>query len=376
MNLIQLVLKDNEHYEKKILYIENMNGCNTAYVIKFSSFNNETNRKVYGLKYFNLNHNFGELPNIYTGGITSSEYNDICKFENIDEIYVPPFKYYPIKFIRNDGYIEIKLLKQNYCDFTSIDVIAKDKKFKSIENLGAPEFYFVSKTDDNECSLFKIDFAIDKDNNYVPKIEYIVKDCMDFGYIHNARDLLLFQENKDSIDIFSYIDGIEKTKYKGKVISKNQNYIILKNNNEYLFFSKFNSAPIAIYNNDNITNMQFCSIDDNDRLSYDYDVLILTTKDNKQKLLPIIINSDDLFFIETEKEFDNLTFKCCSITGCENETATIFYKFSGMIGNKSYEIAVSPNGNIETLGTCVQNSKARVLKRNKQKVNFGEELPF
>lgn len=361
MNLMQLILKDNEQIDKLLLYIGNgfpENRGKDTYVLIISGFNAETSKRVYGLKYIILKHIFKGLPDIYAENITPIEYSSICQFENIRKIYICPFTYYPIKFVRNDGYEEIKLLHENDCNFTVIEAVTKDQKFKSIKNLGYPGFFFFGITDDNKFSLFFISITVDKNNTISSEIKYIAKDCINFGYVNGSDDWLLFKENDDSIEIFSYIDGIESKKYKGKIVSRNLDYIILKRDNEYLFFSNFDSEPIAIYSNDNIINMQFCSIDEDDRLDNHFDVLILTTKDNKQKLLPIIVNSDGLSFIETEKEFDSLDFAACFITRYQDEI-TNGYTFYGYIGDKTYEIGVTPNGNIEILGTSTQESRKR-----------------
>ena len=365
MNLVELISNKNENYEETLLVVFDTYNNSCGYVKKISTIDEDSGEKKYGLNYVILENKGYDLPDVYANNIVSMQYKNISEIKNYPKINVGNDWLYPVQFETNDDYKEIKLLRKSKKEFTTIDFITKEDKVKYIVSLGSPEFYLVGMTEEKKYSLFDINIIKDKENNYSSKIHYIAKNCS--HYERHGRHYFI-KENRDSISILEYNNGsLVKKRYSGKLISKNERFFVLKNNNEFILFTKNSGQYIATYINDSIIDMQLCQYDE-ELQSKDFDVVILTTKENKKKLLPIMLNNDYPSFIETEKEFDDISYDFCRISYLEEDVLNYKegFSFNGIIENNSYRINVEPNGNIETLNLYTKKKNNPILKKTKK----------
>lgn len=348
----------------------------------FTGYNNETgsrgyivtvttnDEKKYGLSYVNILSNFNQLPDIRINDIVPIKYESINTFENNNEVNIDKdglhnlISLYPIKLKTDDQYIELKVLINDKNDFDIVDIIKKKDRFRDIISLDDHKFYFIGCTDDDKYSLFKINTIKDKYNNVVPKLRYILKDCEHCNFFNQ----ILMKKSENNILMLNYTKGeLIKQKYRGKLISENSKFIILKDNESYLFFEKGIMRFVAVYTNNKIIDVQLCPYDD-EFYPLHFDIVILTTKENKKKLLPITISDEYFTFLPTTKEFDDINYKCFSF----DEDGKISHSFDGIINNENYRINVELNGNIEILKCYNEEKNNHVLKKTKNNKN----LPF
>lgn len=369
MNLEELITKGNEKYEDTLLHICEGNGYLHSYLKNVSMIDEVTGEERYGVESVILGIETDRLPKIYVDSIVPIQYRKISKFENFSKMILGIRYLYPFKFNTEDGYVEIKLFVKEEKGFNCIDVITKEDKFKYIRSIGSPDFYFIGITDDNKYSMFEIDIIKDKDNNDISKVKYIAKNCICASSFDRYEKFHLIKEYKNSVLILEYTPGVlTKKKYEGKLVGSNGRFVVLKENNEFLFFEGNSMQLLTKYSNDDIVDMQLCPYEE-DIYPHYHDAVILTTKDNKKKILSITINDKNMSFIENEYEFDDLHYNFCHILYEDDMGDSYFdegFSFYGNADNENYRINLKPKGDMEVIKLYTNTNDNAVLKKTRK----------
>lgn len=364
MDLKELIEKDGIKCEELILgYLHKLD---YHYLEKVSIIDKDTNEKRYGLKLITLKNivNTKELPGIQITDIMPLEYTSIKRCER-NGFSTNLSWFVPIILTKKEtDYVELKILKADQ-EISIIDSIGEKEKFKSIQNMNIPPFLLATDQDD-KFSLFTIVARWDEMNTKVPKIKYEIKGCT---YMNcSCFSFRLLKENKSSITTLEYDNfdgGMLRNDISGNLISFNENYFISKHKNKFTLIERSTFDPLATYENSDIVDMQLCQYD-GDMYTPGHEVMILTDKNNKKRVLSASIDAHFVSFTEIDGSFDDINYNFNFILDAEDEDSVKVeegFQLDACIGNEKYQILIRPNGESETFE--IVSNELLLEKKNK-----------